>query len=161
NAAQVKAAVPDTPASVSAKTKFMLGHSYTLNRYSIFILAKVQVRNETSQLKNPRLKAEIRTALANAATDPDAVDRFRLQCGDSYLGGCTTGGEFFGVLELSTDSEERKLEMKREVEAAISAENVGEASTQQSFEVKLRNATRNKNLKIWTYQKGGAGAAQV
>ncbi len=161
SAAQVKAAVPDSPAQVSAKTNFALGHSYTLNRYSIFILARVQVRNETTQLKNPRLKEEIRAQLANADKDPDVVDRLRLTCGDSFMSGYTTGGEFFGVMELATDSEEQKTELKRSVEAAISAEGIGEVNTQQSFELKLKNATKNKNLKVWTYQRGGQGAAQV
>lgn len=161
NAAQVKAAVPDTPATVSAKTKFMLGHSYTLNRYSIFLLTKVEVRNEATHLKNAKLKEEKKTQLANAAQDPDAVDRFRLQCGDAYLGAFTTGGEFFGVIELETESDEHKAEIKREVEAAIAAEGVGEVNTQSSFEAKLTRATRNKKLKIWTYQRGGSGSAQV
>lgn len=161
NAMSIKGAVPDTPATISAKTRFALGAQYTLNRYSIYLLAKVEVRNETTQLKNPRIKDSVKNALAAANSNPGAIDTFRLQCGDSYLGAYTTGGEFFGVIEMETDSEEQKLQMKREVEAAIAAEGVGEASTQQSLELKLTNAVKNKKLKIWTYQKGGTGAAQV
>ncbi len=161
SAAQVKAAVPDSPAQVSAKTSFALGHSYSLNRYSIFILASVKVRNETTQLKGSRIKNDIKTQLANIESDPDVVDRLRLTCGDAFMSGYTTGGEFFGVMELATDSEEQKTELKRTVEAALSAEGIGELNTQQSFELKLKNIVKNKNLKVWTYQKGGQGAAQV
>lgn len=161
NAAQIKAAVPDSPATVSAKTNFALGHSYSLNRYSIFILAKVQVRNETSLLKTPRIKQVYLDQLANADKDPDVVDRLRLNCGDAFMAGYTTGGEFFGVLELSTDSEEQKSELKRSVEAAISAEGVGSVETQQSMELKLKKVVKDKNVKIWTYQRGGQGSAEV
>ncbi len=161
NASSVKAAIPDTPATVSAKTKFMLGASYALNRYSIFILAKAQVRNETKQLTNARLNDAIKTELGSATLTDDRVDQLRLRCGDSFMSGYTTGGEFFGVLELQTDSEEQKVEMKREVELALQATDQFEVNSQQSFEFKLTNAVKNKKLKIWTYQKGGSGSAQV
>jgi hypothetical protein len=160
-AAQVKASIPDTPATVSAKTKFMLGHSFTLNRYSVFLMAKVEVRNETTQLKNARLKSERLAELANAASDRDAIDRFRLQCGDAYLASYTTGGEFFGVIEIETDSEEQKSELQSEIEANIGLPAAFDASVQSSFEAKLSRATRNRNVKIWTYQRGGSGAEQV
>jgi hypothetical protein len=159
SASSIKAAIPESPASVSAKTKFSLGYSYTLNRYSVYIVAQVQVRNETTQLKSPRFKPEIKEMLASG--QPDAVDRYRLQCGDSYMSAYTTGGEFFGVLEIKTESEDQQLEVKRDIEAAVAAEGIGEATSESSFAATLKNITKNKTLHVWTYQRGGSGAEQV
>jgi hypothetical protein len=159
SASQIKAAVPDSGVNVSAKANFMLGHSYNLNRYSIFLLAKAQIRNEATQLINVRIKDDIREALLS--NDPDAIDRFRIQCGDAYMAGFTTGGEFFGVIEIQADTEAQQLQVKRDLEIDLAADGVGEVATQQSFEAKIKNITKNRRVKIWTYQRGGNGAEEV
>lgn len=160
NASAVKAAVPNTPgASVSAKTKFAMGYSYTLNRYSVYIVAKAEVRNETTQLSNVRIKEDKKSILASPT--PEAVDQYRLECGDSYMSGYTTGGEFFGVLEIQTETEEQNADVKREIQASLAAEAIGEISTESSFSATLKKITKNKNVHIWTYQRGGQGAEQV
>lgn len=158
-ASQVKAAIPETPATVSAKTQFMLGHSYSINRYSVFVLAKVQVRNETTFLKGARIKDNIKQMLNNAT--PEVIDQLRLQCGDAFMSAFTTGGEFFGVLEIQTENAEEQTKIKHEMQAAAAVEAVGEVQQEQSMELQLKKVTKGKNLKIWSYQKGGSGAEEV
>jgi hypothetical protein len=159
SASQIKAAIPDSGVNASVKANFMLGHSYNLNRYSVFLLAKAQIRNETTQLLNVRIRQDIREALAS--NDSDAIDRFRIQCGDAFLSGFTTGGEFFGVIEIQAETEAQQLQVKRDLEVDIAADGFGEISTQQSFEAKIKSVTKNRNIRIWTYQRGGNGSEQV
>jgi hypothetical protein len=159
SASQIKAAIPDTNMSVSNKTKFALGNTYSINRYSVYALIEMQIRNETTPLNNVKVKQEIRDAVE--ANPDEAWDRYRTQCGDEFLSAYTTGGEFYGIVEIQTDSEEAQVQAKAEIEAGVSATGIGEASQQRSFEASLRRAIANKNHKIYFYQRGGAGSDQI
>jgi hypothetical protein len=154
SASQVKAAVPDSPATVSAKTKFALNSSLTINKYSVYAMVSTVVKNETSHLKNVRLKADARALLEG---ENSSIDRFRVQCGDEFIGSYTTGGEFFGIVEVKTMSREEQIEVSRELAANVGVEGIGEAGSESSMQAALTRVTKNHDFRIWTFQRGGSG----
>lgn len=167
SASQVKAAVPDTPATVSAKTKFALNSSLTINKYSVYALVSTVVKNETTHLQNVRLKDEQLALITDenaggAATEANigansTIDRFRVQCGDEFMGAYTTGGEFFGIVEVKTHSREEQLTVSRELSANIGIEQIGTVGNQSAIQATLSRVTRNREFRIWTFQRGGSG----
>lgn len=154
SASQVKAAVPDTPATVSAKTKFALNSSLTINKYSVYAMVSTIVKNETSHLQNVRLKA---SQLALLGSDSAGIDRFRVQCGDEFIGAYTTGGEFFGIVEVKTQSREEQLTVSRELSANIGIEKIGSVGNESAMQATLSRVTRSREFRIWTFQRGGSG----
>jgi hypothetical protein len=159
SASQVKAAVPDTNLTVSQKTKFVIGNTYSINRFSVYLLVKFIVSNEASHLQNIRINPAMRQKFV---ADPEgSIDAFRAKCGDSFMSGYSTGGAFYGILEIETDSEEMRNSVKAEVETAISVPQVAEASSSRSLDASLSRVTKNKRVKIWTYQRGGAGGDEM
>lgn len=154
-ASQVKAAVPDSPATVSAKTKFAMSSALTINKYSVYAMVSTVVKNETSSLRNVRLKDDYRAMLQTAGAD---INSFRVQCGDEFLGAYTTGGEFYGIVEVKTATREEQVQVSRELSAAVGVEGIGEASNETGMEAALKRVTREHEFRIWTFQRGGAGA---
>lgn len=155
SASQIKAAVPDTPATVSARTKFAMGSQFNINRYSVYLLLSVQVKNETTHLKNIKFREEFKKHFSGSETDD--IDALRQACGDSYMSAFTTGGEFYGLVEIQTESDEAKAEVKNELQAKGSLPGVGSASSTNSLEASLKRIASQKNVKIWSFQLGGAG----
>ncbi len=155
-AAQVRSAAPNTDSPTSRKTKFALGNVFSINRYSVFVMVSARVRNETTFLKNPRVKAEQKAAVeANPAT---ALGQFRSQCGDSYLTGYSTGGEFVALIEIKTDTDETTASIK----GKYSQQGNGNgATTTGAMQGNLASLSANRDIRIWTFQRGGAGEEEV
>jgi hypothetical protein len=155
SASQLKATIPETAINVSAKTKFLFGHDLAVNRYSVFLLVSATVKNETKNVADADLKPDIAKALAK---DPKGyIDRFRTRCGDEFLAGYTTGGEFHGVIEITTDSEDHKTQVGAEISQGVGLASVGDASTEYKLDATLRRIAKEHQVRVWTYQRGGAG----
>lgn len=154
--AQVKAAMPDANTQASKKTKFALGTTFSVNRYSVYLLVSARIRNETTHLKNTRMKA---TATQRVA---QGVPQFRQQCGDSFLTGFSTGGEYQAVIEIKSESEEATAGLKSRYSSQVGDPGRNEGvTTHVGLDAGLRALASGRDVRIWTYQRGGVGEAEV
>lgn len=159
SATQVKYATTDGSNDASRLTKFALGTTFSVNRYSVFVVVSARIRNETKTLKNPKVKDNIRTQLeANPAQN---IQAFRDQCGDAYMTGFSTGGEFHAVIEIKAESDAVLASLKGQYGTQVGAQanqNNGNVSMMESG---LSGIAANRQVRIWTYQRGGSGEAEV
>ncbi len=158
SASQVKAAIPDDNLEASRKTKFAMGNTFSINRYSVFLLVSARIRNETTNLKNLRIKDSVKAQLA--ANPEQGLNQFRAQCGDSFMSAFSTGGEYQAVIEIRTDTDEATTNLKNGYSSRFSA-GAATGGTSSEIEAGITAMTSNRDVRIWTYQRGGAGESEV
>lgn len=129
-----------------ASAKFSFAEESAFNSYSVFLVARIEVINAFKQVMDPKLDAESWSLLKDGKEE-----RFREQCGDSFVAGLQTGGEFCAVLELRTES----TSDQRTLSASLSGSYGVVASGEASFSSRMREATSNRFLKISVFQAGG------
>ena len=125
-----------------AKTQFVEEHE--MNETSLYLLASVQVVNAPSILVHPRLKADASDTLRTSA------EAFRRRCGDGFVNAVITGGEFYGVIEIQTASEEDKQAVSASLDVSGPT-----WSASAEFSKAVTSAVANKSVRIWTSQRGG------
>lgn len=152
--AAVKALTDGGGDNVSAKTRFGLGTTFGINQYSVFMMVHARIRNEASLLQNVRIAPEVKAELE--ANPENNFQRFRERCGDSFMLGASSGGEYIGIIEISTASQEVAADLKRKGENASLA-----VTGFIGLDAQIKNITSNKKTRIWTYQRGGSGEGEV
>jgi hypothetical protein len=160
SASQVKAIVPDTNVQVGVKSKFAFGHSKTLNRFSVNIMLDILVANETVHMKDIKLKEDIQKKLIeglNGDNPKQALEDFRLRCGDSFMSGYTTGGEYYGMIQVETENEEQKTKIENEITTSVGMIGIGDAEKTQKIALTLQRISSEHKVNIWTHQIGGTG----
>ena len=153
HASQVKAAFDEY--SVDAKAKFAFGGGLTIDRYSVYLFVATRVLNGTERPDSITVKSDVAELLASG--DDYSLSAFRLRCGDSFMMAQTLGGEYFGVIEIKTESNEAKAEVTSQLGAALALPGVGSGDVSQDFHAKLTRVTSGRNVRIWQLQNGGAG----
>ena len=128
-----------------AKAKFVA--ETDMSQTSVYALAAVHVRNAPAVLRSTLV---IDDAARLLALDPV---RFRARCGDAFVSSFTTGGEYFGLLEIATQTEQEK----QQVMAAVQAAGVN-WSAEAEFRQAVNSTVSNKHVRIRTTQRGGVGA---
>ncbi len=113
---------------------------------SVYALASASVRNAPQVIINTRLKPDAANTLRVSA------ENFRRRCGDAFVAGYTTGGEFFGVIEIETQTEQEKQEVTANLNAGGLMWN---ASAQ--FALAVNSSVANKRVHVWSFQRGGRG----
>ncbi len=157
SASLVKTALVDKDIQASRKTKFAMGSSFSVNQYSVYLLVSARIANQTATLKNPRVMEAIKQ---NLAADPEKnLQAFRDQCGDSYLKGYTSGGEYQALIEISTNTDQMTASLKKNYNQSL--DGGAQTSDRGQFEASLNAMTASQNVTIRTFQSGGQGAAEV
>jgi hypothetical protein len=154
---QVRAAASTSETPLPLRAQFALGDGIGISKYSAFILVSAKIRNETSFLKKPRLTADAAALLKQAGTA--GFDAFRRRCGDGFLVGLTTGAEFYAVIEVETNTDEELQRLRTSIHSQRD-----EDSSQQSqvqLNKNLRQLGLRQNIRIRTYQRGGAGESEI
>jgi hypothetical protein len=100
--------------SVSAKASY--ASQQNVNQFSIYLIAQVRVTNPARRLRDVKLTDEAWNLL-----EVKGAEEFRKRCGDEFLSGITTGGEYLAILQITTRSEEEK----QEVSVSVRAKGVG------------------------------------
>lgn len=129
--------------SGSAKAKFVA--TQKTNSYSIYLLVRILVTNPTKLLRDVLLKEEARNLLARGQNE-----EFRQRCGDEFIVGVTTGGEFNAVIEVKTQSEEEKRQVSAKVRASGATYQVG-----ADFAQAVNKLSEKNELSIFLLQRGG------
>ncbi|APF25236.1 MULTISPECIES: hypothetical protein [Clostridium] len=137
--------------SGSARTNF--SSLFKQNSYSIYVVVQVIVTNKQTLLDMSKvtLKQEAAKMYKN---DPES---FLKQYGDSFIYGLITGGEFIGVLEITS----KTASELNEIRAAISGKaSVGlwSGNASASFEQAMQKITSDYQMKATVYRQGGIGA---
>jgi hypothetical protein len=129
-----------------ASAKFAFAQDSAFNSYSVFLVARMAVANAFRQIVDVKLDAESGQLLMDGRKE-----RFRELCGDAYVAGLQTGGEFCAVLELRTQSTTDQMELS----AKLSGSYALAASGSAEFSTRMREASTNRFLKVSMYQAGG------
>ncbi|MGQ7105561.1 hypothetical protein ACUN13_14625 [Bacillus cereus group sp. Bce041] len=132
----------------SARVAF--SNSFKQNSYSIYVIVQVTVTNKQIllDLANVKLKSE---AVSLYNQDQSA---FIEQYGNSFVYGLITGGEFIGVLEISSST---TAELN-EIRAGLSGQatyGVYTGSMSGSFQQALEKITSSYEMKATVYRQGG------
>lgn len=139
--ASVKAAI----GSVEGRTT--MARSISINNYSLYALASVLVENAPKRMRDVKLNENARNVLSSGG--PDAL---RTMCGDEFVVGLITGGEFRAIIEISTRSEEEKANISASLSGSYKLFS-GEAQFQET----LQKITSTNKIQVYTYQSGGVG----
>ncbi len=103
--------------NVSASAKFGLSggvnaalnyyNSTSFNSYNYYLMISSQIENAAQSIKQPKLTSEnLRLLKKNPV-------RFLQKCGDEYVSTVVTGGRFIAVLEIHTETEDQKNELRQ------------------------------------------------
>ena len=133
-----------TSVSGSAKAKF--GMQQSIHRYSVFLAVIVVVRNATVRMRDVTLKDNAADLMARNH------ERFRTRCGDEFLVGYTTGGEFYGLLEIEASSKGEQNSISADIQASGAG---GTWNASVTFERAIRKITESYQLNVRTFQRGG------
>lgn len=123
------------------------------NSFSIYIVVRTVVTNAERILDLSRIQLQDRAAKL-WVNNPNA---FIEQYGDAFVYGIVTGGEFFGVLEIQTES----ADDYREVKASLSGKGqygVFSGKASASFSETLSNITTSYQMRATVLRQGGTGA---
>ena len=126
----------------SAKAKFVAEQK--INSYSVYLLVHVLVTNPTKRLRDVRLTDSARELLASGKPE-----EFRRRCGDEFLVGITTGGEFIGLIEIESESEARKREITASARASGLTWKAG-----ADFAQAISKITERRTTRVVVFRKG-------
>jgi len=121
-------------------------HSEKLNQYSEYLLVSTQVENARQILKSVVL-----SDFAKKAAKKGEVAFFQA-CGDEFIEGYVTGGEFTAVVNASSSSKEEQTDTSATMHAAAS----GSGSLDASVREKLTSLQKNGKLTVEITRKGPA-----
>ncbi|WP_050491656.1 hypothetical protein [Clostridium botulinum] len=140
----------------SGSARINFSSLFKQNSYSIYVVVQVIVTNKQTLLDMSKvtLKKEAAKMYKN---DPES---FLKQYGDSFIYGLITGGEFIGVLEITS----KTASELNEIRAAISGKaSVGlwSGNASVSFKQAMQKITSDYEMKATVYRQGGIGALNV
>ncbi len=98
--------------SVEGKMGFL--STQEINKYSVYILAKVVVKTREERIRQPRLTTEAKNVLKKKR----GAEIFRQRFGDEFVLGTVYGGEFIGLLEIKTENEQQKKEISTSIKGS-------------------------------------------
>ena len=130
----------------SASARMDYAKSCQMNSSSVFLLVKIQVTNAFTMITQPGISPAAATLLANGN-----VTAFQQQYGDMFVRGLQTGGCFFGVIEIKTESEKDQQTLSGSVSAAYGPFASGSGDFSSSF----MQAVSNRNVHVTCYLEGG------
>lgn len=133
--------------SGSSKARYF--SEQNVHRYSIYIVVTCVVQHTSRRMRDVELNTQARQLL-----EAGNIEGFRRRCGDEFLVGLTTGGEFYGIYELQT----RSADEQREAEFSIrgsGAIGMYSASGSAGFEDAMRKLSERFNMRFRMFSVGG------
>ena len=131
--------------SASARVDFTENHA--LDQHSIALMVKVQVSQPPLILRNPQLTSEAKALYARSP------EQFKARFGDMFVSGVLSGGQLYGMIRISSNSETTKEELK----VALSAKGVlGAFSGSASVDIdkKVSEVTNNMRTTVFVHSSG-------
>jgi len=129
-----------------ASGKVSLSRNVKVNDYSIYAVVSIFVRNNTYRMRDIKLKQE-----TYELYEKDK-ERFRNRCGDTFVSGYITGGEFHSIIEIKTSSQAEKHSLSSELTGSY-----GIFSGNATFKQSLEKIAKNKQIHVHVMHTGGTG----
>ena len=140
--------------SVSANTSVKVGlYSYSGNAratyatemikdsYSVYVLAYIKYTGPSFNIQNTKLKSEWADKYSTN------YPLFRSTCGDRYLSTITTGGNFMGILKITTTSDQEKNAVTADIKGKYSGVFTG-GTASASFRNNMESLAKQYNATI-------------
>ncbi len=123
----------------SAQASFMKSNS--LNTYSLYYMVSVKVTNAEEILsQDPQLTQQAKDIL----NQPSGLTLFNQSYGDSFVSGITTGGEYYGIVQIDTKSDKNFMDTKAKIEGG----GIGwDFKAQFAYKVNQTSKTNSVNIK--------------
>lgn len=132
----------------SATTAFLSNRK--INRYSVYLLLRVVVKNPALQMRDVELKQQAIKLLKS----PGGATEFRKRAGDEFIVGIISGGEYIALIEIEANSEDQKNEISGQISAINS--NFGFAGNfTTNWKNTISNISKKGYTKIFSLQRGG------
>jgi hypothetical protein len=131
----------------SGNCKVDYANSEDFNSYSTFMTVKIEVKNQTESLNQYRLRDWAYDLLAN-----EGGQAFFHRCGDQFVAGQTTGGEFIAVVKFSAKNNEERESIKR----SIAASNA-HFKASGNFSEEIKKIAKKTEHSIRIFKKGACG----
>jgi hypothetical protein len=130
---------------VSAKATYV--SQQNINQFSVYLIADVSVTNPTRRMRDIKLTDEAWKLL-----ELKGEDLFRDRCGDEFLSGITTGGEYIAILQITTKTEEER----ENVSVSVRAKGTGGTwSAGADFKFALESISKEYEVEVTSFQQGG------
>jgi len=133
----------------NSSAKLNYAESVKFNSESTFLIVRVVVVNPFKQLRSNQLVSQAADLLKNGKTD-----RFREQFGDLFVRGLVTGGEYFGVIEITSKSTTEQRSIAASLKASYGAFGIG-GSIKTDLTDDMKHHLQDSELHITTFQQGG------
>ena len=125
----------------SMKVQYFSGRKF--NSFTSYLLVKSVIKAPPEQIVEVDLKADY---LKLWNSNPEA---FRRACGDEFLIGTISGGEFYAIIEFSTKTEDDKSSLDAEIEASV-----GIYSGSAKLSTSLSKLTSNRTVTAQAFAAG-------
>lgn len=133
--------------NTGVSAEFKLAKSLQVNNFFTYALIKVLVQNPPRVLRNPRLRPHAKELL-----ETKGWEEFFHVYGPEYIEAEITGGHYFALIEIQTNS----VEQKRDVGAKLSGHyKILNSGVDLSND--LKEVSKHYTLKIEISQSGGSG----
>jgi hypothetical protein len=128
----------------SAKTNFF--QSTSVDSYSTYVLVSAKVQNQSKEMRGVKLTQDAWDALALSP------ERFTQMCGDEFVSGYVTGGEYYAIVRISSSSEAEK----KKVDAKIKYKNRA-FKGQLELKAHIEELSKEHKVEILSFKRGGNG----
>lgn len=118
-------------------------------KYSLYIVVACVVQHSAKRMRDVELTANAKQLLAIGNTE-----KFRQRCGDEFLVGYTSGGEFYGIYEFATKSEDEHRTMSQTLRGS-GGYGAWSGSGSASFEAAIRKLSETLSMTFRMYAYGG------
>jgi hypothetical protein len=134
----------------SGDAQFSFAKSGSYNSYSSYLFVRMTVQNATRLLKDRRMSAAGMTMIA--AGWPVFLNR----CGDQFVNGYRTGGEFAAIVRAESHSASEYSNTQAAVQASVNAI-LASADGQAEFKNQLETLNKSSKLEVIMIRKGSLG----
>lgn len=139
----------------SGNAKFDFSSRIGYQAESTFMVARVVVKNAFTQASRPQLRPEIAKLI-----EQGKWDRVREQVGDVFVRGFETGGEFYGVIEISSSVRTAQKKIAASLQAKYGVPLAGvEVNAQMSLSEEEKHA--ETRIVVNVFQNGGKGNESI
>jgi hypothetical protein len=129
----------------SATASYSNNHS--IDDYSVYLLCRVKVTKAQTRMRDVHLNKEAWDFL-----DQQGEEAFRKRYGDYFVVGISTGGTYYGLIQIHTTHAEDKQNIAADIKASGG---LGQWSAAAAFKSAVDKISTNYTLDIYARQEGG------
>jgi hypothetical protein len=133
--------------SVDARVSFV--GSLNLHRYYTYLLVHCTVENATTLLESYEVDDDVK---AYVGTGSPNMNDYYDKWGDTFVASYVSGGEFIGLVEFQTESDEAQATLAAQINAVG-----GSWSAASDFQAQIEKLSQTTETSVTVYTNGSAG----